>query len=145
MSPQIYPRVRAIIHRTFAEHHDALTSDVVMPVPLHRVREHHRGFNQAAIIARLVSRESGLRFDDRSLQRIKPTERHRAGMDASDRSHSVERAFEVMSRDVIDGVSVLLVDALLTTGSTISAATQSLLAAGAKQVKVLTLARVRDS
>ena len=50
-----------------------------------------------------------------------------------------------MSRDVIDGVSVLLVDALLTTGSTISAATQSLLAAGAKQVKVLTLARVRDS
>ena len=127
MSPHIYPRVRAIIHRTFAEHHDALTSDVVMPVPLHRVREHHRGFNQAAIIARLVSRESGLRFDDRSLQRIKPTERHRAGMDASDRSHSVERAFEVMSRDVIDGVSVLLVDDLLTTGSTISAATQSLL------------------
>lgn len=144
ITPHICPRLRAIIHCTFSEHHHALRSDVVMPVPLHRLREQQRGFNQAAIIARLVSREFGLRFDDRSLKRIKPTERHRAGMDADDRSQSVERAFEVARPRLIGGASVLLVDDVYTTGSTICAATQSLLDAGAQQVNVLTIARVGE-
>lgn len=115
-----------------------------MPVPLHRLRERQRGFNQAAIIARLISREFNLRLDDRSLLRTKPTERHRAGMDAADRAQSVERAFEVARPRLIDGVSVLLVDDVHTTGSTICAATHSLLEAGARQVTILTIARVGD-
>jgi ComF family protein len=144
VTPHICPRLRAIINRTFSEHHIALRSDVVMPVPLHRLRQKQRGFNQAAIIARLISREFGLRFDDRSLMRIKPTERHRAGMDANDRSKSVERAFEVKRSPLIEGASVLLVDDVYTTGSTISAAAQSLIDAGVQQVSVLTIARVGD-
>lgn len=115
-----------------------------MPVPLHRLRERQRGFNQAAIIARLISREFNLRLDDRSLLRTKPTERHRAGMDAADRAQSVERAFEVARPRLIDGASVLLVDDVHTTGSTICAATHSLLEAGARQVTILTIARVGD-
>jgi len=115
-----------------------------MPVQLHRLREQQRGFNQAAIIARLVSRGFGLRFDDRSLKRIKPTERHRAGMDANDRAQSVERAFEVARPRLIDGASVLLVDDVYTTGSTICAASQALIDAGAQRVSVLTIARVGD-
>ena len=115
-----------------------------MPVPLHRLRQKQRGFNQAAIVARLISREFGLRLDDRSVMRIKPTERHRAGMDANDRSQSVERAFEVTRRSLIAGASVLLVDDVYTTGSTISAATHSLIDAGVQQVNVLTIARVGE-
>jgi ComF family protein len=144
VTPHICPRLRAIIKRTFSEHHIALRSDVVMPVPLHRLRQKQRGFNQAAIVARLISREFGLRLDDRSVMRIKPTERHRAGMDANDRSQSVERAFEVTRRSLIAGTSVLLVDDVYTTGSTISAATQSLIDAGVQQVNVLTIARVGE-
>ena len=143
-APHICPRLRAIIRRTFSEHRRELRSDVVIPVPLHRLRERQRGFNQAAIIARLISRGSGLRIDDRSLIRIKPTERHRAGMDANDRAQSVERAFEVARPRLIDGASVLLVDDVYTTGSTICAASQSLLEAGALQVNVLTIARVGE-
>jgi ComF family protein len=115
-----------------------------MPIPLHRFRQKQRGFNQAAIVARLISREFGLRLDDRSVMRIKPTERHRAGMDANDRSQSVERAFVVTRRSLIEGASVLLVDDVYTTGSTISAATKSLIDAGVQQVKVLTIARVGE-
>lgn len=143
-APHICPRLRAIIRRTFSEHHVALRSDVVMPVPLHRLRERQRGFNQAAIIAGLISRGFDLRFDDRSLTRIKPTERHRAGMDASDRAQSVERAFEVARPSLIEGASVLLVDDVFTTGSTICAAAQTLIEAGAQRVNVLTIARVGD-
>lgn len=141
-TPHICPRLRGIIHRTFSAHHEVLRSDVVIPVPLHRLREQQRGFNQAAIIARLMSREHGLRFDDSALRRVKPTERHRAGMDASDRAQSVERAFAVSRPERIEGVSVLLVDDVYTTGSTICAATRCLLDAGAHRVNVLTIARV---
>ena len=144
VTPHICPRLRAIINRTFSEHHVALRSDVVVPIPLHRLRQKQRGFNQAAIVAALISRGFDLRFDDRSLTRIKATERHRAGMDASDRAHSVERAFEVARSSLIDGASVLLVDDVYTTGSTILAAARSLIEAGAQQVNVLTIARVGE-
>ncbi len=128
VTPHICPRLRAIIRRTFSEHHIALRSDVVMPVPLHRLR----------------SREFGLQLDDRLVMRIKPTERHRAGMDANDRSQSVERAFEVTRRSFVAGASVLLVDDVYTTGSTISAVSKSLIGAGVQQVNVLTIARVGE-
>lgn len=144
ITPHICPRLREIIHGAFSAHQRELRGDVVMPVPLHRLRERQRGFNQAAIIARLVCRGFGVRLDDRSLKRIKPTERHRAGMDANDRSQSVERAFEVARPGLIDGVSVLLVDDVYTTGSTICAASQALIDAGAQRVSVLTIARVGD-
>lgn len=144
VTPHICPRLRAIICRTLSDHRRALGGEVVMPVPLHRLRERQRGFNQAAIIARLISREFDICMDNRSLLRTKPTERHRAGMDAVDRAQSVERAFEVARPRLIDGASVLLVDDVHTTGSTICAATHSLLEAGARQVTVLTIARVRD-
>lgn len=142
--PHICPRLRAIIHRTFTEHQTELGGDVVIPVPLHRLRQRQRGFNQAAVIARLIARGFRLQSDDRSLKRIKPTERHRAGMDAQDRARSVESAFEVVRPGFIDGVSVLLVDDVYTTGSTICAASQALLDAGASKVSVLTIARVGD-
>ena len=144
VTPHVCPRLGTIIRRTFSAHRYALQSDVVMPVPLHRLREQQRGFNQAAIIARLISRGFGLRLDDRSLKRIKPTERHRAGMDANDRAQSVERAFEVASPRMLGGASVLLVDDVHTTGSTICAASQALIDAGVHRVNVLTIARVGE-
>lgn len=141
VNPHICTRLRSLIINTYSKHRGVLTSDVVIPVPLHRLRERRRGFNQAAHIARVISAEFTLRFDDHSLVRIKPTERHRAGLDALDRARSVEQAFSV-SGTRLDGMTVLVVDDVYTTGSTICAATRSLLEAGARQVNVLTIARV---
>jgi ComF family protein len=140
--PHICPRLRQIILRAFFENHGTLISDRIIPLPLHKIRERQRGFNQAAIIARLISKESGLPLDNNLLKRIKATERHRAGMDAQDRNRSVERAFEVVRPASIEGRSALLVDDVYTTGSTISAACSVLISAGARQVSVLTIARV---
>lgn len=144
IAPHVCPRLRAIIHRTFSEHQRELRGDVVIPVPLHRLRERQRGFNQATVIARLIAREFCIELDDRSLKRIKPTERHRAGMDAYERARSVERAFEVVRPRLVSGASVLLVDDVYTTGSTICAASRALIEAGASRVGVLTIARVGD-
>lgn len=139
--PHICSRLRSLIARTFREHRDPLASDLVVPVPLHRLREKQRGFNQAAIIAGAISREFNLTCDDHSLVRPKATERHRAGLDATDRARSVEGAFSVSSPRQIAGAAVLLVDDVYTTGSTICAAARALTEAGARQVKVLTIAR----
>jgi len=144
VNPHISPRLRALIQRTFAEHRDAIESEIVIPVPLHKLRERRRGFNQAAIIAELIAREFNLGYDDGSLVRALATDPHRAGMDATDRARSVERAFVVVRPRLIDGASVLLIDDVLTTGSTISAVTKSLIEAGARQVSVLTVARVTN-
>ncbi|HXU39461.1 MAG TPA: ComF family protein [Blastocatellia bacterium] len=144
VNPHISPRLRALIKRAFAEHREAIESEIVIPVPLHKLRERRRGFNQAAIIAELLAREFNLGYDDRSLVRTRATDPHRAGMDAADRARSVERAFEVVRPRLIAGGSVLLVDDVFTTGSTISAATLALIEAGARQVSVLTVARVTN-
>jgi len=139
--PRIAKRLTQMLQRIGAR--EPLNgAELTMPVPLHAERERQRGFNQAAILARLVSKESGLPIDDQVLRRIKATERHRAGMDAQDRNHSVQRAFDVVRPDSVEGRSLLLLDDVYTTGSTITAACSSLLNAGAKSVNVLTIARV---
>lgn len=142
VNPHVCSRLQTLIGNTFFEHRQALACDVVLPVALHPLREKQRGFNQAAIIARAVSSKFNLKLDEHSLVRTKPTERHRAGLDATDRARSVDRAFAVARVESIAGKRVLLVDDVYTTGSTMCAAARSLLEAGAVEIKVLTVARV---
>jgi ComF family protein len=113
----------------------------VVPVPLHAEREHVRGFNQAAVIAHSLAKHAGLPLDEWSLARATHSERHRAGMDARARRESVEGAFAVIRPRLVREESILLVDDVFTTGATASACASVLLAAGAREVFVLTVAR----
>jgi ComF family protein len=139
--PHICPRLRRILSDTYLFNRAVMESDLVLAVPLHRLRERERGFNQATLIARLIASRFDLAFDNSTLARLKHTDRHRAGIDARDRAKSVERAFKVTQPRKVSGISVLLIDDLFTTGSTISAATLALLDAGAASVSILTIAR----
>ena len=118
------------------------SADLIIPVPLHSRRERERGFNQAALLARELARGTKLPLDEHSLVRRTQTERHRAGMDARARRESVAGAFAVRHPKLIAGRCVLLVDDVFTTGATVSACAAVLKAAGAKDVYVLTIARV---
>jgi ComF family protein len=113
----------------------------VVPVPLYRDREKDRGFNQAAVIGRELARAVRLPFDEVSLVRTVHSQRHRAGMDAKGRRDTVAGAFTVRYPRLIRDERVLLVDDVFTTGATASSCAASLLAAGANQVLVLTIAR----
>lgn len=117
------------------------SATLVVPVPLHAERERERGFNQAAVIARQLAKQVGLPLDDWSLVRAMHSERHRAGMDARARRESVEDAFEVVRPRLVRDERVLLIDDVFTTGATVSACASVLLAAGAHDVFVLTVAR----
>jgi len=114
---------------------------LIVPVPLHADRLAERGFNQALVLCHALASQTKLPLDEHSLARRTHTGRHRAGMDARSRLESVEDAFEVIRPRLIVNQSVLLVDDVLTTGATVSACAAVLLAAGAKEVLVLTVAR----
>ena len=142
--PHVCRRLRVLVSQTFMRYRTALESDLVIAAPLHRLRQRERGFNQAELIAKVVSRDFEIPLDDGSLVRVRATERHRAGLDSVDRAESVEGAFEVARPRLIEGSSLLLVDDVMTTGSTISAIAKTLLESGARRVAVLTVARVAD-
>ena len=114
---------------------------LVIPVPLHPEREKQRGFNQAAVIGRQLARRLQLPFADCVLIRTTHSERHRAGMDAIARRASVANAFAVSYPQLVRAEKILLVDDVFTTGATVSACAEALVAADAAAVFVLTIAR----
>jgi len=139
--PHICRRLFDLMKSTCAQSASELSGDLIVPVPLHPSRRRERGFNQAAIIARSLSKIMNLPIAENVLKRIKPTERHRAGMDAFDRSKSIAGAFDISKPNNIEGRRILLVDDLCTTGSTLGEAAQILRESGAAKVSAFTLAR----
>ena len=118
-------------------------SDVIMAVPLHRGRLFARRYNQSAELARTIARLSGKPFLPGVMRRVRAT-RQQVGLGLRARQDNVRGAFLTKPEQAqrFLGLNVLLVDDVLTTGSTVEAATRSLLRAGAGQVNVLTFARV---
>lgn len=118
-------------------------SDVIVCVPLHRRRMFSRRYNQSAELARAIARLTGKQFEPGGLRRVRAT-RQQVGLGLMARQDNVRGAFAVPAdrTPVIAGLRVLLVDDVLTTGSTVEAATRALLRAGAERVSVLTFARV---
>jgi ComF family protein len=117
------------------------SANLIIPVPLHPERERERGFNQALLLARELTRLSGLPLDEHSVVRRTHTSRHRAGMDAKARRKSVTDAFAVRHPKLVAGRRVLLIDDVFTSGATVSACAAALKDADAAEVFVLTLAR----
>jgi ComF family protein len=115
----------------------------VVPVPLHKERWRTRGFNQASIIARELSRALRVAVDESSLIRVSSSEKYRTGLDAQGRLDTVAGAFAVRYPRLVENEQILLVDDVFTTGATVSACADALISAGARSVLILTLARAR--
>lgn len=139
-NPHVCARLGALLAET-QKRRPLSAATRIIPVPLHPEREKARGFNQAAVIGRALSRATALPCDEVSLIRSHHTDRHRAGMDAKDRRATVLDAFRVTYPALIAGEHVLLVDDVFTTGATVSSCAKALLVAGAAEVFVLTIAR----
>lgn len=113
----------------------------VIPVPLHETRRRERGFNQASVIAEALAKSLKLPLDEATLSRPVASEKYRAGLDPKGRRDTVTGVFEVRYPKLIEGESILLVDDVFTTGATVNSCAETLLASGAGNVFVLTIAR----
>ncbi|MEM6911227.1 MAG: ComF family protein [Verrucomicrobiota bacterium] len=121
----------------------ALRADapLVVPVPLHWRRRWRRGFDQAAELAYGFARRSGLRWA-KALRRVRATETQSA-LPREVRLQNMRKAFALRpsQREKLRGATVLLVDDVFTTGATVQACAEVLLAAGVRKCVVITLAR----
>jgi ComF family protein len=116
--------------------------DLIAPVPLHWRRKRQRGFNQSDLLARQLARRAGLPVE-RLLVRARPTAAQ-AGLSNSGRRRNVARAFRCPPRRarLVAGKRILLIDDVMTTGSTAAACGLALKRAGAVRVALLAAARV---
>jgi ComF family protein len=113
--------------------------DFVIPVPLHKSRMREREFNQAQLLGEQVCVEFGLKMLTGAMKRSRPT-RTQTELSFEERRRNVENSFTVNDPEKVRGANILLVDDVLTTGSTSSEAAGALKAAGAGVIFVLTLA-----
>ncbi len=113
--------------------------DVIVPMPLHWFKHWQRGFNQADLLAREIGRK--WRVPVREVVRRKKATSPQAGLTNAKRRANVQGAFRVSRGRRLDGLRVLLVDDVLTTGATASACARALKRAGAAHVSLLALAR----
>lgn len=108
-------------------------ADLLVPVPLHPARLRERGYNQAELLARSVSRTMGLPLSPRSLVRRRAT-RSQTLLNEEERRENVRDAFLVVREEEVRGKKVVLIDDVLTTGATLRSAGSALLEAGADEV-----------
>ena len=114
--------------------------DLLLPVPLHPRRERARGFNQALLLSRRLGRAWRVPVRADLLARAAPT-RPQTELTAEERRANVRNAFRLRRPEIIAGRHVIVVDDILTTGSTVAACAACLRAGGAATVGVLTVAR----
>ena len=112
--------------------------DFLIPVPLHTQRLRGRGFNQALLLVKELSRRSGIPYRKTILQKKKPTV-PQVNLSGAEREKGLRGAFHVVGMEELEGKWVLLVDDVYTTGATVNECSKVLLRGGAKRVDVLTL------
>jgi ComF family protein len=113
--------------------------DGIVPVPLGRKRLRERGYNQVALVARPLAYELDLAYLPHGLWKTRET-RSQVGLNMNERRINVSQAYQAHP-SAMQRKSILLMDDVATTGSTIAVCSEALLAAGAQEVYVLTIAR----
>ncbi|MCD6098472.1 ComF family protein [bacterium] len=116
---------------------------ILLPVPLHNTRKRERGFNQSLVISEGVSEVLGIPVEKKTVVRVKNT-RSQTQLSEKERRKNVYEAFKVKAPDKITGKNIIIVDDVVTTGSTTKEITRVLKDAGARRVGVACIGRPKS-
>jgi ComF family protein len=133
------PLGRLLATRLGAEHHPRV--QLIVPVPLHPRRLAERGYNQSGLLGRELGRQLGVRSETRALVRTRDT-LQQAGLHPEARRENVRGSFAVRQPELVREQRVLVVDDVVTTGSTASACADALRMAGASVVGIASVCAV---
>ena len=115
-----------------------MKAEAIIPVPLHKSRLRERGYNQAAVLARALSERCGVPVQEHLVIRQKKTTPQKQ-LNYAERQNNLKKAFKICANDVKLN-TVIIIDDIYTTGSTVDALAEALLDKGVKHVFVITLA-----
>lgn len=116
--------------------------DALVPVPIHYTRKRERGYNQAEVLAEVIGRKMGIPVECRLLKRVKKTLPQKLLGDA-ERQNNLKKAFKIERNDV-KLKTVIIIDDIYTTGSTVDACAAVLKSVGVKKVYFITAAIGRE-
>ena len=125
------------IARYLGEEMHRMHPDGLIPIPLHPARQRRRGYNQAQLLAKSISRYTGIPVYDKILVRVKNTVPLKK-LNPRQRQNNLKKAFHIRGNDV-KLKTIILIDDIYTTGSTMDAAARVLLEAGAEKIYFITL------
>jgi ComF family protein len=128
-----------LIFETFSEIIDGWEADIIIPVPLHKLRQAERGYNQAEEIARELSNKTGISVKSKLLRRTKHTS-SQTSLNLIDRKNNIADAFDLKNKKMISGKRIILIDDVITTGATISECGSLLKSNGADKLFALSAA-----
>ena len=113
--------------------------DVLTWIPISGIRKWFRGYDQTELIGQAVAKELGIPLTQ-TLRKIRHTKPQSGMGDAAHRRANILGAYEVVDASLVKHQRILLLDDIITTGATASEAARTLLIAGAKEVKLATVA-----
>ena len=114
--------------------------DIIIPVPIHKKRKQKRGYNQAELIARYISKNLNIDCENNVLVKTKNVI-SQTKLNKKDRINSVKNVFNIKNEEKINNKNIVLFDDIYTTGSTLNECSKILKNAGAKKVFALTIAK----
>ena len=116
--------------------------DYIFPIPLYKSKLKIHGYNQSAIIAKMVSEITKIKYDSKILIKIKNTA-NQSGLTKSSKGKNLKNSFHISTHNkkLIKGKKILLVDDIITTGSTINECSKTLIRNGVSEVIAISIAR----
>lgn len=113
--------------------------DIVVPVPLHIDREKKRGYNQAELLAKYISKKLNLKLNTKNLKRISHTNEQNQ-LNRNERIENISGVFGLKEKNMFMQKKILLIDDIYTTGSTIDECSRLMLENGTREVFAATIA-----
>lgn len=117
-----------------------LGADFIIPVPMHKWKRLFRLYNQSQILASALAKETSIKMLPDVLMKIKHT-KSQTGLSKKQRQENLKGSIVVVKKDIIKGKKIILIDDVMTTGSTVDLCASKLKKAGAKEVIVICIAR----
>ncbi|CUS96850.1 ComF family protein [Candidatus Kryptobacter tengchongensis] len=120
---------------------DFISSDALIPVPLHKIRLRERGYNQSELISKGINRVTGINLINDLLIRVRNTQTQ-TKLNLEQRKENVKDAFKVKDKykNFVPWRKFIVVDDVITTGSTVNQCAKALVDAGASRVLALSIA-----
>lgn len=118
--------------------------NIIIPVPLHIAKQRERGFNQAYLIGKYLSKMTETEVDNKTLIRVKNTTTQNK-LTREERRINLEDAFDIINKKNINNKNVLLIDDIFTTGATVDQCSKVLIENGAQNVYIATFATGRNN